>query len=434
MQISKFSAVLSVCAVLAVANPGRTQESADPTVIERWKTVEGNWENQYETYFSSNLTDRAVSAEDMAAALDRLSTETGQNSAVLYVIPQDSELELILVTANAPPQRRVLPDVDRETLVSAVRQFEEEIVNPRRRRSDDYLDFARQLHRWIVEPVRSHLERQQIETLIFCLGGGLRAMPLAALYDGEKFLVERYSLGRIPGFNLTEAQPTDLRNERVLAMGASQFDDSPPLPAVPIELASIVPRLWPGAAFLNRDFTLDNLQQQRQNGDYAIVHLATHAAFVPGEPSQSYIQFWQDRLSLDRMPQIQWQTPAVELLVLSACQTARGDAEAEMGFAGIAVRSGIPSVIATLWPVSDRGTLALMSEFYAQLKTAPTKTEALRQAQLAAIRGQLRVEPPEVSGLHPPGTLVFSELPEEGTLDLSHPYYWSAFTNIGNAW
>ncbi|MGC9503349.1 CHAT domain-containing protein [Baaleninema sp.] len=433
MQPLKFIGVLSACALLVMGTAVKAQDS-EPTVIERWNTVEGNWESQYEDYFRSELSDRSVSAEEMAAALDRLSTDTGQNSAVLYVIPQDTELELILVTGNAPPQRRILPEVDRETLLSTVRQFEAELINPRRRRSDDYLDFAQQLDGWIVEPLKSTLEAQQIETLVFCLGGGLRAMPLAALHDGEKFLVERYSIGRIPGFNLTKAQPTDLRNGRVLAMGASEFDDLPPLPAVPVELASIVPRLWPGATFLDREFTLDNLQQQRQTGDYEIVHLATHAAFVPGEPSRSYIQFWQDRLAIDRMAQLQWQTPAVELLVLSACQTALGDKDAEMGFAGIAIQSGIPSVIATLWPVSDRGTLAVMSEFYAKLKTAPTKTEALRQAQLAAIRGQLRVEPPEVSGRHPPGTLVFPELPEGDRLDLSHPYYWSGFTNIGNAW
>jgi CHAT domain-containing protein len=247
--------------------------------------------------------------------------------------------------------------------------------------------------------------------------------------------VESYSLAHIPGYHLLNTELNSLRNARVLAMGASQFENNARLPGVPLELSAIVPRLWPGQAFLNEDFTLENLQQQRQQNAYEIVHLATHASFLPGNPNESYIQLWQDKLPLDLIDDLDWSDPQVQLLVLSACSTARGSEEAELGFAGLAVQSGIPSVVASLWPVSDTGTLVMMAEFYRQLQTAPTRTEALRRTQIAALRGQLRLDLPPTNGQLPVGTLVFSQLPENAeNLDLSHPYYWAAFTTVGNPW
>ncbi|MBO9997597.1 MAG: CHAT domain-containing protein [Cyanobacteria bacterium SID2] len=413
---------------------GVSVSASELNVEERWQAIESQWEDRFEGHFGVELTDRSIDRDDVVEAFDRQLEETGRTSAVVYVIPNDDNLELMLMTATEEPMRWVFPDIDRETLISQVRRLEVELTNPRRRRSDNYLEIGRELYDWIIAPLASELERQQIDTLIFCLGDGLRSMPLEVLYDGNQFLIETYSISRIPGFNLFDTQPADLRNGRVLAMGASEFENLSPLPAIPVELASIVPRLWPGATFLNENFTVENLQRQRQQGDYNIVHLATHARFVSGDPSRSYIQFWRDSLSLSEMRALQWNDPPVELLVLSGCETAQGDEEAEMGFAGLAVYAGVPSVVASLWTVSDTGAMLMMSEFYAQLKTAPTKAEALRRTQLAALRGQLRFENPEVSGLHPPGTLVFSELPNAENLDLSHPYQWAAFTIVGSPW
>ena len=123
----------------------------------------------------------------------------------------------------------------------------------------------------------------------------------------------------------------------------------------------------------------------------------------------------------------------MELLVLSACRTALGDEEAELGFAGLSVLAGVKSTLASLWYVSDRGTLGLMTEFYEQLKTAPIKSEALRQAQLAMLRGEVRLEDGK---LITPGADIPLP-PQLAQLDnqtLEHPYFWSAFTMIGNPW
>ena len=370
----------------------------------------------------------------MINTLAQQSLANRQTSAILYAIPHEEELELILATSNGLAFQEQVA-VTQEELLETVAEFENELTNPRRRRSTAYRQVAQQLHEWLISPLNEHLESEGIEHLIFSLGEGLRTLPMAALHDGERFLIERYSLAQIPGYLLMDSGSRSLRNAQVLAMGASEFQDAAPLPAVPLELASIVPRLWRGQSFLNEGFTLSNLQEQRQQQDYTIIHLATHAQFQPGDADASYLQFWDQRLSLTQLRELDWQDSPVELLVLSACSTARGDLQAELGFAGLAVQSGIPTVLASLWAVSDLGTLLLMSEFYEQLKTAPTPAVALRRSQLAALRGDLDFTPPPLSDNLPPGTLVGSPLPDRvERLDVSHPYYWSAFTNIGNPW
>jgi CHAT domain-containing protein len=297
------------------------------------------------------------------------------------------------------------------------------------------LPASQQLYQWIIAPLEADLKAQGIDTLVFSMDAGLRSLPLAALHDGSQFLVEKYSIGLIPSVNLTDTNYESVKNTEVLGMGASQFAQNKPLPAVPAELNAIASE-WKGKSFLNQTFTLNNLRSQRNNRPYRIIHLATHGEFKPGAPSKSYIQLADTRLTLDRVRELGWnQPPKVELLVLSACKTAVGDNDAELGFAGLAVQAGVKSVLASLWYVSDEGTLGLMAEFYHELKVAPIKAEALRQAQIAMIKGQVRIEN---------GRLFLSnlnkelELPPElaklGNENLSHPYYWSGFTMIGSPW
>ena len=183
------------------------------------------------------------------------------------------------------------------------------------------------------------------------------------------------------------------------------------------------------------------MQAQRAAQSFGIIHLATHSEFQPGVPSNSYIQLWDTKLQLDQMRQLKWNDPPVNLLVLSACSTALGDEQAELGFAGLAVASGARSALASLWEVSDEGTLGLMVEFYQQLRSRGEnnrpiiKAQALRQAQLAMLRGQVRLEN---GALRVAGREDVISLPApisaRGNRLLSHPYYWAAFTMIGNPW
>jgi len=296
----------------------------------------------------------------------------------------------------------------------------------------NYLAPAQQLYQWIIAPIQADLDREAIANLVLITDGGLRTTPFSALHDGKQFLIENYSLGMMPSLSLTDTTFTDIRNVPVLAMGASQFTDLNPLPAVPKEL-EVIESSRGGASFLNEAFTIANLKQQRQQRLYPIIHLATHGEFNPGKLDRSFIQFWDRRLSLDEIRQLQLSDPAVELMVLSACRTAIGSPEAELGFAGLAFKAGVRTTLGSLWYVSDEGTLGLMSEFYQQLTQAPIRAEALRQAQLAMLRGEVQLVDGQLRTTR--GNIPLPpQLAQLRGVDLAHPYYWSAFTLVGNPW
>jgi CHAT domain-containing protein len=347
---------------------------------------------------------------------------------------QSDVLELLLVTSDGKPIRYRVPEANRANVIAVTREFQQVLTRPKDTNTTNYLKSAQQLYRWLIAPLEADLQARNIQSLIFAMDTGLRSLPMAALHDGKGFLVERYSVSLVPSMSLiADSRYRDIRPLQVLAMGASEFADQDPLPGVQVELATITNQLWKGKSFLNDTFTLENFQAQRRQQPYGIVHLATHAEFKRGSRDNSFIQLWKRKLKLNELEQLHLSNPRVELLVLSACTTALGDKQAELGFAGSALQAGVDSTVATLWYVSDQGALGLMTEFYRHLSQLPIKTEALRQAQLAMIRGKVRIEnnqlynsgksislPPEVSAFE--------------NKNLSHPYYWAAFTLVGEPW
>jgi CHAT domain-containing protein/urease accessory protein UreH len=362
-----------------------------------------------------------------------------KQSATLNLNPQrnvkndskDTEiLEIIVVTKSSKTQLS-RPKITRKILTNAVKELQSTITNSRRPRA--YLSSSQQLYQWLIEPIEKDLKNQEIENLVFILDAGLRSIPMAALHDGKQFLVEHYSLGIMPTFSLTDTRYADLRNQQILAMGASQFTEQNPLPAVPTELSLITQKIWQGESFLNTNFTLQNLKKAHASRKFRIIHLATHANFETGTLDKSYIQLWQNKLTLEQLKQLNFSDPPIDLLVLSACRTALGDREAELGFAGAAVLARVKTVLGSLWEVSDEGTLGLMTSFYQQLKISRIKAEALRQAQLEMLRGEVKLED---------GNLIIGaqrfplppQLVKLGDRKLTHPYYWSGFTLIGSPW
>jgi CHAT domain-containing protein len=346
---------------------------------------------------------------------------------------QKDQLELLLVTAQGEPIRYRVADANRANALAVAQKFQQELTNPKNTNTTNYLSSAQQLYRWLIAPLESDLQARDIHSLVFAMDTGLRSLPIAALHNGKNFLVEQYSVSLVPTLSLTASHQKDIRTLEVLAMGASEFPDQPPLPGVKVELTTIAQQLWRGKMLMNDSFTLDNLKAQRRQQGYGIVHLATHAEFQPGTPNNSYIQLWDRKLRLNELEKLQLSKPPVELLVLSACRTALGNKEAELGFAGSALQAGVDSTLATLWYVSDQGALGLTTEFYRQLSQVPIKSEALRLAQLAMIRGKVHIQDNQLysSGKNvslPPG------LSASGSLSLSHPYYWAAFTLIGDPW
>ncbi len=393
-------------------------------VAEAVLQIERRWKKQFEDYFQGKFTTQVLPAVEIARSLDQINRRTGRKSALLYAIPSDNHLDLMLVTASGKLLHRRIPAANRAALTKMMQAFRMGVVREDSD-PDDYLKPGQQLYQWIIAPLEPQLQAERVNQLIFCLGSGLRSVPMAALHDGKQFLIEKYNLSLIPAFNLLDRQARTSPQTRILAMGASTFNNQPPLPGVPIELSTITQPPWRGTALLNQSFTLANLKAQREKFPYGIVHLATHAEFAPGDVNQSYIQFWDQRLRLNQLQTLELQNPPVQLLVLSACQTALGDRRAEMGFAGLAVQSGSKAAIASLWSVSDSSTLLLMQEFYRELKIAPVKADALRDAQIKMIRHADRIR----SQLR--DRRLASELANE---NLAHPFHWAAFTLIGNPW
>ncbi|MFM9267232.1 CHAT domain-containing protein [Tychonema sp. BBK16] len=399
------------------------QNNGDDAVAQ----IDKLFEQDYENYYGENLTDKKVNVQYIQQTLKKIKEETGKQAVIIYVSASIQELWLILVVPEGPPIIKKVPGTTSMKLQETVKDLQKSLANPATSKNTSYLPSAQELYQWLIAPISQDLSALKIDTLIFSYDAGLRQLPLSALHDGKQFLIEKYSLGSIPSMSLTNTNYQSLRNSQVLAMGASKFPHTykPELPGVPIELSTIAGTrtttpnqsafpLWQGRSFLNQEFTLENLIQQRKKQAFEIIHLATHASFPEGVNGrkEAEIHLWNRSLSLDDFRLAKWYDGRqVELLVLSACETAIGNNTAEMGFAGLAVGSGVKSTLASLWKVKDVGTLRLMTEFYGDLRSTPIKAEALRQAQLAMLHKK--------------------DLPN---LDLSHPHFWAGFTIIGSPW
>lgn len=430
--------VLAIAIALLPMTIGRAEG-----INTKMMVMERGLEAEFETYFNRDLASVSQSPKDMAQTLAFMGEETDTNPAVMWVMPRQDHLRLILLTPDGKPIMRNLDGVAKEKIQASARRLTQSVTNPRRPFDQTT---ARELYRWILGPFEQEfLQPENIDTILFCLGDGLRGLPIAALHDGDRFLIEKYAVTRIPAFNLITHKYADIQRGELLAMGASEFKELNPLPAVPLELETIVRQLHSvkpatksgqALSILNQDFTPEDFEAILSNRSFDIVHLATHADFVPGSPKESYIKFHNKKLTLDELPQFDWQKADVDLLVLSACKTAVGDSEAELGFAGLALQLGIDSAIASLWNISDAGTLALMADFYQELSLQPTKAEALRQAQLQLLKGNVQFDGDRLllsrGGVVPIPDNLSTQIPP--TQDLSHPYYWAGFSVISSPW
>jgi len=413
------------------SNPEAKKELVD---LEKFSdmiaTLEEKWESDYESYFDRNFAHSSRSVKKIAKRLTEVREQAKINPAVIWAVPKDDFLQLMLVTPDNQFVVKKIWGANRDRLTKRIRELEAGIGD---RNSLKYYPPARLIYNWLFKPLDPYLEAEQIDTLLLCTGETLRSLPFSALHDGEKFIIEKYNLARIPAFSLTDTSYEAKSEQKVLATGASVFEDLPSLPGVKIELDTIVPKLWSGNKIFNQDFTVENLKQAHKLGDFDIVHIASHSLFSPGTPENSYIQFGDRKLSLDQLANLELDLPQVDLLVLSGCETALGNKDAEFGFAGLAMQAGVKSALASLWTISDAGTVVLMSEFYQELKSTSIKSEALRKAQLNMLQRKVYVEGTEVKGSGikislPPNTS------EDELQNFDHPFYWAGFTVIGNPW
>lgn len=296
-----------------------------------------------------------------------------------------------------------------------------------------------QLYDWLVRPALPFLEGGEVKTLVFVPDGVLRKVPLAALYDGDRYLIESYSVAIAPTLQLLSAESLPPDSLTALMGGLSEARlGFAPLPWAEAEVNQLQD-IVAGDVLFNDAFTREEIAARIAEVPSPIVHLATHGEFG-ATLEETYILTWNDRLNVNQLSELLQSADInrrrpIELLVLSACGTAVGNDRAALGLAGVAVRSGARSTIASLWYVEDQSTFHLMLGLYANLsQPGVSRAEALRQAQLALIKGQ--TEFPLGSRARSRGATRSIDLrtyPNQvGNRNLSHPYYWSAFVLIGN--
>ena len=329
------------------------------------------------------------------------------NAAVIYSIILEDRVAVILSQPEKPLQYH-------QTAIANVREVDRTYEDLYANLSPflavtDPLKPNQTFYNWLIRPFENQIEANDSKTLVFILDGVMRGIPVASLHDGEQYLIEKYNLALTPGLQLfTSRTFTSDRLQSVAAGLTESRQGFDPLPNVGTEVTEIA-SLIPSEVLLNENFTRDSLRSQVANNPYPIVHLATHGQFS-SRAEDTFLLTWSDRINvtdLDRILQerdFAEDTP-IELLILSACQTATGDKQAALGLAGVAVRSGARSTLATLWSIQDDSTAELMTQFYRALKTPGiTKAEALRQAQISLLQNP----------------------------QYQHPFYWSAFVLVGN--
>ncbi len=359
-------------------------------VVEQWKAAE------LRNYFRDSCA-----AELQATARSVETVDPG--AAVVYPIVLADRVELLVSRASGIARFQVA--IPASQLEREVRHFRQLLA---KRTTREYQVPAQQLYEWLVAPYASLLESEKIDTLVFVPGGVLRTIPMAALHDGEGFLLERYAVAITPGLDLLAPKPLDPSASQLLLAGVSEaVQGYRELPMVERELGAIE-ALYGGTVLLNASFDAESLGSALRNQRPGVVHLATHAEFT-GDPDTSFVLTHDDRLSMEDltslMRSVRYGEEPVELLVLSACETAVGDERAALGLAGVAIRAGARSAMGSLWSVSDEATAHLVVGFYEALATPGiSKARALREAQ-KTVMADARFQ---------------------------HPYYWAPFLVINN--
>jgi CHAT domain-containing protein/tetratricopeptide (TPR) repeat protein len=370
------------------------------------------------------------------AVLRKLDEIEGGKNVFLNFLVQDEKIAIIFTTPDSQFVR--FSSVNKKKLNRLILEYRDAIERrkraPQRGVNIDSLNktIYGKLYNHIFKPVDVELKKYGATNLMIYLDGLLRYIALPVLWDGETYLVQRYRMALFThsSLKIVERKPDEKR--KILALGASRggknFD---PLPNVKEEIKGIVNNkekgfngIIPGKAFLDEDFTKETFVNQLRTAAYPLVHISSHFQFNKGDETKSHLLMGDGSLmNLKEIREQKGLFNRVELLMLSACETGRGDADGREidGFGELAQQSGAQSVVASLWKVTDESTKDLMVKFYRILKegNVTSKIEALRQAQL------------ELAGLDDLIDKNNHQVKRERT-KYAHPYYWGPFIMIGN--
>ncbi len=356
-------------------------------------------------YFQDDCVDQLRSKRrDIGAVSNR--------ALIVYPVILDDRLELLLHLPNGELTRRTAP-VGRAELTDTLNAWRLLLEEPTNRHREP----GEKIYRWLVAPYRPLLKTLAIDTLVFVPDGPMRQVPLAAAWDPDhgQFLIEQYPVAITPGVNLTDPSGVNRRHARGLFAGISaEVDNYPALPWVAREIRT-VKAVFNGKTLLDENFTREKLSQSLRDRSINILHLATHAEFGRNA-RKSFILTWDGPKYIDELAQdiatFKFRDKPLDLLVLSACETAQGDDRAALGLSGIAIKAGARSAVGSLWRVDDQATSRLMAAFYKALKQpGMTRARALRRAQLELMK----------------------QHDEKTRASYRFPAYWSSFVLI-NSW
>ena len=406
-----------------------------------------------QTELQDFLGDRCAVETVQGGRMGQLSSGTG----TLYPIILPDRLELLLLTSSGIV--RQTSSVDSATLHNSALA----LANALRLGASDYLPTAQQLYQWLLAPLAGDISDQHLQNLVVVPASTLRLVPMAALHDGQQYVIEKMAISIVTGMTMTntaaatrapvsllagvalpgpvvqkmmhlstmpEPANPSVRSTSTIGLqtrawrsrpetNASKLISDDPqraleamraslaLPGVTVEVGALSAILQ-GKTLLDADFTIDQFQHAMQTNNYRIVHIASHGVFGDSAES-SFIMAYDDVLSLNGLAALlggeKFQNQPIEILGLSACQTAEGNDRAPLGISGAAIKARAKSVLGTLWPIADDAAQVLMKTFYAEVtQHGQSKTQALRQAQLELLRKP----------------------------ELSHPFYWAPFVLIGN--
>jgi len=372
------------------------RDQIGPYLVEAREAVELFKAAELRDYFRDDCVDIALSK---ITKLDVIS----QTAVVVYpiILPDRTEL---LVSLPAGLKRLSVP-VGADTLTQEVRQLRHKLE---KRTTREYLPHSQRLYDWLIRPLEPDLASLTIDTLVFVPDGPLRTIPMAALHDGKQFLISKYALATTPGLDLTEPRSIKREKMKVLAVGVTEsVQGFPPLPYVSTELQALR-SLFGSTTLVDQEFLVSSVEKKLKDERFTIVHIASHAQFG-SDIKKTFILTFDDKLTMDRLDQFvgvfKFRDDPLELLTLSACETAAGDDRAALGLAGVAIKAGARSAVATLWFINDQVSADLVAEFYRQLQDPSiSRATALQRAQLKVIADP-RYE---------------------------HPGFWSAFLLINN--
>ena len=366
-------------------------------LLEARDTVELQKEAELQDYFKDSCSINSKSHETL------IDEAIADNTAVLYPILLPDRTEL-LVSYSSGIERYTVDKSEAEV----TRQVRDLRLKLEKRKTRDYLPAAEALYQWLVQPMEADFEKRGINTLVVVSDQSLRTIPLSVLYDGKEFLVNKYAIATSPGLKMTDPEPLNRDDLKVLISGLSEpVQGFPALRYVEGELEEIKD-LYVGELLMNRDFITSSISSALQDPEYSVAHIASHSVFS-GDVTKSYILTYDNRITVNQLSQYaslsRNRDKPIELLTLSACQTAAGDDRAALGLAGVAIKSGARSALATLWEINDQASALLVTEFYRQLQNKHlSKAQALQQAQLKLMQN----------------------------VRYRHPGYWSPFLLIGN--